>query len=139
MAQSMNSMMYMMPFVSGFMCWSFPICIGIYWVASTVVTIIYQFFINRHIDKMDLDEMIQKNVEKQNKKREKLGIEYGSKMAELAKTQTKNINTEVTPKAKSTTASYANATGKNYSAETKTNATAGAKSVSGYANMLKKD
>jgi len=142
MAQSMNSMMYTMPFVSGIMCWSFPICIGIYWIASTVVTIIYQFFINRHIDKMDLDEMIQKNVEKQNKKREKLGIEYGSKMAELAKTQTKNINTETMAQKKSTTASYANATGKDYKAEVKKEGSAtsgGAKSISGYANMLKKD
>ena len=141
MAQSMNSMMYTMPFISGIMCWSFPICIGIYWVASTVVTIVYQFFINRHIDKMDLDEMIQKNIEKQNKKREKLGVEYGTKMAELAKTQTKNINTDtVAQRAKGSTASYANATGKNYSSETSTSsASADKKSVSGYANMLKKD
>ena len=140
MVQSMNSMMYIMPFMSGFMCWMFPICIGIYWVASTVVTIIYQFFINRHIDKMDLDEMIQKNVEKQNKKREKLGIEYGSKMAELAKTQTKSIDTEAVLRQKGSTASYANATGKNYTAERSTSsAGTDKKSVSGYANMLKKE
>ncbi|MBP3610086.1 MAG: YidC/Oxa1 family membrane protein insertase [Lachnospiraceae bacterium] len=139
--QSMNSMMYIMPFMSGFMCWMFPICIGIYWVASTVVTIIYQFFINRHIDKMDLDEMIQKNVEKQTKKREKLGIEYGSKMAELAKTQTKSIDAEAAvQRQKGSTASYANATGKNYTAErSASSAGTDKKSVSGYANMLKKD
>ena len=143
MVQSMNSMMYIMPFMSGFMCWMFPICVGIYWVASTVVTIIYQFFINRHIDKMDMDEMIAKNVEKQNKKREKMGIASGSQMAELAKMQTKSIdaysNAEVK---KSTTSSYANATGKNYTSEkTASSATnsEGKKSIGGYANMLKKD
>lgn len=141
MVQSMNSMMYIMPFMSGFMCWMFPICIGIYWVASTVVTIIYQFFINRHIDNMNMDEMIQQNVEKLNKKREKLGIASGSQMAELAKMQTKSIDTYTNAEAKkSTTSSYANATGKNYTTEkTASSANADRKSVSGYANMLKKD
>lgn len=134
MAQSMNSMLYIMPFVSGFMCWMFPICIGIYWVASTVVTIISQFIINRHIDRMDLDEMIQKNVEKQNKRKAKMGIEQGTKMAELAKAQTKNINTS----SRGTTATYANAANKNYTAPENRVTTTGGKSISDYANILKK-
>ena len=120
MVQSMNSMMYIMPFMSGFMCWMFPICVGIYWVASTVVTIIYQFFINRHIDKMDMNEMIAKNVEKQNKKKEKIGIASGSQMANLAKMQTKNINND----------------NKTVSVNT---VNSEKKSISGYANMSKKD
>ena len=140
MMQSMNSMMYIMPFMSGFMCWMFPICVGIYWVASTVVTIIYQFFINRHIDNMDMDEMIAKNVEKQNKKREKLGIASGSQMAGVAKMQTKSIDAYAAEMKKTSTSSYANATGKNYTTEkTASSASADKKSVSGYANMLKKD
>ena len=141
MVQSMNSMMYIMPFMSGFMCWMFPICVGIYWVASTVVTIIYQFFINRHIDKMDMDEMIQQNVEKMNKKREKMGIASGNQMAGLAKMQTKSIDSYAAAEAKkSTTSSYANVTGKNYNTEkAATSANTEKKSVSGYANMLKKD
>lgn len=145
MAQSMNSMMYIMPFMSGFFCLSFPICIGIYWVASTVVTIIQQFVINHHIDKMDLDEMIQKNVEKQNKRKKKMGIEQGTKMAELAKAQTKSI----TP-TRGTTASYANATNKNYAADKAVEKTEekkegseeqapAPKSIAGYANMMKKN
>ncbi len=141
MMQSMNSMMYIMPFISGFMCWMFPICVGIYWIASTVVTIIYQFFINRHIDKMDMDVMIQQNVEKMNKKREKMGIASGNQMAELAKMQTKSIGSYTAAESKkNTTSSYANATGKNYNAEkTASSANTEKKSVSGYANMMKKD
>lgn len=141
MVQSMNSMMYTMPILSGIMCFMFPICIGIYWVASTVVTIIYQFFINRHIDNMDLDEMIRKNVEKQNKKREKLGIEYGSKMAEVAKTQTKSINTMAIQQQRKNPSSYTKATStKEYEKEQKTTVSkTGTKSVSSYAHMLKKD
>jgi len=141
MVQSMNSMMYIMPFMSGFMCWMFPICVGIYWIASTVVTIIYQFFINRHIDKMDMDEMIKQNVEKMNKKREKMGIASGNQMAGVAKMQTKSIDSYASAESKkSTTSSYANATGKNYTAEKNaSSANKENKSVSGYANMLKKD
>ena len=141
MMQSMNSMMYIMPFMSGFMCWMFPICVGIYWVASTVVTIIYQFFINRHIDKMDMNEMIKKNVEKMNKKKEKMGIASGNQMAELAKMQTKSIDSTSTAEVKkSSTSSYANATGKSYAAERpNVSVSADKKSISGYANMLKKD
>lgn len=141
MVQSMNSMMYIMPFMSGFMCWMFPICVGIYWIASTVVTIIYQFFINRHIDKMDMDVMIQQNVEKMNKKREKMGIASGNQMAGVAKMQTKSLDAYAAADTKkSTTSSYANATGKNYSSEkTASSASTDKKSVSGYANMLKKD
>lgn len=144
MAQSMNSMMYIMPFVSGLFCWSFPICVGFYWITSTVVTIIQQFFINRHIDRMDLDEMIQKNVAKQNKRKEKMGIETGSRMAELAKTQTKSINYASTEK--KTMASYAKMGSKNGNQES-TDTGAGQeelpkvekKSISGYANMMKKN
>lgn len=141
MVQSMNSMMYIMPFMSGFMCWMFPICVGIYWIASTVVTIIYQFFINRHIDKMDMGEMIQQNVKKMNKKREKMGIASGNQMAGVAKMQTKSIDAYAAAESKkSSTSSYANATGKNYNAEkTASSASTEKKSVSGYANMMKKD
>ena len=144
MVQSMNSMMYTMPIMSGVMCFMFPICIGIYWVASTVVTIIYQFFINRHIDNMDLNEMIQKNVEKQNKKREKLGIEYGSKMAGVAKTQTKSIDTSALHQRRNpssyTKSTSTNTSEKSNSSEQKTTgAKPEAKSVAGYAHMLKKD
>ena len=84
--------------------------------------------------------MIQKNVEKQNKKREKMGIASGNQMAELAKMQTKSIDSYTKPEVKKTsTSSYANATGKNYTSETTSSANTEKKSVSGYANMLKKD
>ena len=94
MAQSMNSMLYIMPFLSGFFCYTLPLCIGIYWIINTVVSVIQQIFINIYIDKMDLDEMIEKNQAKFAKKNEKLGVKYDSKMAEVAKTSTKIPNTQ---------------------------------------------
>jgi len=85
--------------------------------------------------------MIAKNVEKQNKKKEKYGIEYGSKMAELAKTQTKSIDAEAAYKKEKTASSYANATGKDYSSEDSDTPkpSVETKSIAGYANMLKRD
>ena len=63
-------------------------------------------------------------------------------MAELAKTQTKNIDAEaVYTKEKGTASSYANATGKTYTSESgdTPKVSVESKSIAGYANMLKKD
>ena len=46
---------------------------GLYWIAGAVVRAIQQFFINKHIDKMDIDAMIEKNLEKMKEKEAKSG------------------------------------------------------------------
>lgn len=74
MAQSMKSMNTVMPLMSAFFCFTFASGIGIYWIASSVVQIIQQLLVNRYLNQIDLDEMIQKNVEKANKKRAKKGL-----------------------------------------------------------------
>lgn len=74
MAQSMKTMNTVMPLMSVFFCFTFASGIGIYWIASSVFQIIQQIAINRHFDKIDMDEMIKKNVEKANKKRAKKGL-----------------------------------------------------------------
>ncbi|MCL2050650.1 MAG: YidC/Oxa1 family membrane protein insertase [Lachnospiraceae bacterium] len=75
MMQSMKMMNTMMPLMSAFFCYTLPAGMGLYWVAGAVVRSIQQVIINRHIDKIDLDELIKKNVEKRKKKMEKLGID----------------------------------------------------------------
>lgn len=45
---------------------------GLYWVAGSVVRSIQQVVINKHIDKMDFDEIVKKNAEKSAKKLEKM-------------------------------------------------------------------
>lgn len=158
-SQSMNSMLYIMPFVSGIFCYTLPLCIGIYWIINTVVSVIQQIFINMYIDKMDLDEMIEKNVEKQNKRREKLGVAQGNTMAQFSKTQAKSINFDQYQKP-ATTASYANMSGsstknanKNKKIQNENNSADDnsdvispdnvkapeTSSISGYANILKRD
>lgn len=74
MAQSMKMMNTVMPLMSVFFCFTFASGIGIYWIASSVFQVIQQIAVNRYMDKIDIDEMIKKNVEKANKKRAKKGL-----------------------------------------------------------------
>ena len=73
-ASMMNSMMITMPLMSVFFCFTFASGIGIYWVAQSVFTVIQQMVINSYLNKVDMDELVQKNVEKTNKKRAKKGL-----------------------------------------------------------------
>lgn len=68
MMASMKMMNYTMPIMSAFFCFSLPTGMGIYWVAGSVVRCIQQIAINRHIDKIDFDELIKANQEKASKK-----------------------------------------------------------------------
>ncbi len=74
MASSMNMMNMIMPLFSAFICFTMPIALGIYWVTTSVVQIIQQFFINIYMDHINVDKLIEKNVEKVNKKRAKKGL-----------------------------------------------------------------
>ena len=74
MAGSMKIMNTIMPIMSAFFCITFPACIGVYWITSSVVQIIQQLIINRQMDKIDVEEMVQKNIEKVNAKRAKKGL-----------------------------------------------------------------
>ena len=74
MAQQMNMMNKTMPLMSLFMCFSVPVGLGIYWVMSSVVRLVQQYVLNKHFEKVNLDDIIEKNKEKARKKREKMGI-----------------------------------------------------------------
>ena len=73
-ASMMKSMNITMPLVSVFFCFSFAAGIGLYWVAQSVFTIIQQVGINSYLKKVDIDDLVQKNLEKTNKKRAKKGL-----------------------------------------------------------------
>lgn len=74
MAQSMKTMTTTMPLFSAFICITMPAGVGIYWIATSVVTIIQQLIVNAYMDKVNIDDMIAKNLEKVNKKRAKQGL-----------------------------------------------------------------
>ena len=71
MARQMNTMM---PLMSLFFCFVTPVGLGIYWIASAVCRAVQQFFINKHIENLNLEDIIAKNQEKVKKKREKMGV-----------------------------------------------------------------
>ena len=142
---SMKSMNIFLPIMSGFICFMMPIGAGLYWIISSVVQIIQQIFINRYMDKITVEELIEKNQAKRAKKLKKMGIDSGNKMAQFAKTSTKSIEVEEVKSTKD----YANISdttvesdgnvaeegSENSTEETKSTPASG--SISGYANILK--
>ncbi|MBQ6541671.1 MAG: membrane protein insertase YidC [Lachnospiraceae bacterium] len=73
MGGTMKIMNYMFPIMSVVFCFMFSAGIGIYWVASSGVQLVIQLFVNAYMNKVDINEMVQKNVEKANVKRIKKG------------------------------------------------------------------
>ena len=74
MAQSMKQMNTMMPLMSAFFCFTLPAGLGLYWIASAAVRCVQQVCLNKHFDKIDLDAVVKKNLEKINEKRAKQGL-----------------------------------------------------------------
>lgn len=89
-ATTSKTMMTIMPIMSGVFCLMLPIGVGIYWIASAVFTIVQTIFINKYLDKTDIDAMIEKNKAKAEKRQEKMGITHDNKMAGVARTQSRN-------------------------------------------------
>lgn len=90
MGQSMKMMNYFMPVMSGFFCLSLNIGIGLYWIVGSLFRIFQAIFINRKIDKIDMDTLVEQNKEKAAKKSEKLK-ERNKQMEEYARTRTSSI------------------------------------------------
>ena len=65
----MKTMNYMFPLMSVVFCFMFNCGIGLYWVASSGIQVIIQLIVNAYMNKVDLNEMVAKNIEKVNKKR----------------------------------------------------------------------
>lgn len=90
MANSMKMMNYFMPFMSGFFCLSLPMFIGIYWVAGSVYRIVQAILINRKVDQISMEELIEKNKEKASKKNAKRE-QMNQQMEQYAKQRTATI------------------------------------------------
>lgn len=93
MNATMKSMNMMMPMMSAFFCFTLPTGMGLYWIAGAVIRGIQQWGINKYLDKQDLDEIIKKNIEKNNRLREKKGLPP-QKITDIAKTNVKTIDTD---------------------------------------------
>ena len=105
MGSSMKMMSFAMPLISAVFCYTLPAGLGLYWVMNAVVQIIQQFFINQHFKKVDVNDIIKKNVEKQRIKNEKKGIvSPQNKIKNAANTSAKNIKADYTQKVVDSTA-----------------------------------
>ena len=94
MNSSMKTMNTVMPLMSAVFCFTFPVGLGIYWIASAVVRSVQQVIINRHLDKMDINDLINENMKKIEKKREKEGLPP-QKITNQANQTTRNIETKI--------------------------------------------
>ena len=91
MMNSMKTMNMVMPLMSAVFCFTFPVGLGIYWVASAAVRSVQQFIINKKMDKIDIQVLINENMKKMEKKREKAGLPP-QKITNQAHQSVKNIN-----------------------------------------------
>lgn len=105
-ANSMNkSMEITMPLMSFVMCFSFPAGIGIYWAATALFQVIQQILINRHFDKVDMQAMIEKNMEKASKKKKKPSM-YQKMMEKAGMEQAEEAQGSINSAASTKTKNY---------------------------------
>ena len=126
MAKQMQMINKIMPITSFVLCFTVPVGLGIYWIASAVVRAVQQVILNKHFEKVNLEDIIKKNQEKAKKKRAKMGI-YENQISNAAKIKTKQIAEPAGTKEKEAELEKANAM--------KSNAKSG--SMASKANMVK--
>lgn len=92
MASSMKTMNYIMPLMSAWFCFTLPAGMGLYWIAGSVIRSLQQIFINKSVDRMDMDAFLKKQEEKNRKKAEKRGDKPTAyeRMMEYSQMNTKN-------------------------------------------------
>lgn len=134
-AASMKMMNNFMPIISGGMCLFLPIGLGIYWISGAVFRILQQFFVDKYLDHIDLDKMVEQSAEKAKRKREKMGIEStNGQLQKAASTRTATMKDKANAVGKNTNKK---SNGKKEAAEYKPGeATYEAGSISSIANML---
>lgn len=127
MQQSMKVMNYFMPLMSGFFCLSLNMGIGLYWITGSLFRIVQAILVNKKIDKISMEELIEKNKEKAAKKSKKRE-EMNRQMEEYAKTRTASIKTATSYENKADDSSNDSSVNINKDFEPG--------SIAGYANML---
>lgn len=130
MAASMKMMNYFMPVMSGIFCLSLDIGVGLYWITGSIFRIVQAYFINRHVDNISMEDLIEKNKEKADKKNKKRE-EMNRQMEMYSKQRTSSIKTATNYQNKAS--STVSGKGNN---DVKVNKDIKPGSISGYAHML---
>ncbi len=90
MGNSMKVMNIMMPIMSCVIAFRVPSGLGLYWVCNGLFGIITQLILIAYFKNIEVEDIIKKNVEKMNKKKEKMNIDV-NKVTDYAKSNTKTI------------------------------------------------
>lgn len=90
MANSMKTMNMIMPLFSVFMCFTMPAGLGLYWIFSAICRSVQQVVINKYLDRIDMDELVKKNMEKAKKKYEKKKVST-EELNQMATKKVRNI------------------------------------------------
>lgn len=93
MMASMKTMNMIMPIMSAVFCYTLPAGMGIYWIASALVRTVQQIVINKQLNKIDVDEMMKKNIEKYNEKMKRMGLP-AQQLNNTAKLNTRSVETQ---------------------------------------------
>lgn len=90
MVNSMKTMTYTMPLISVVFGFTLPAGLGLYWVASAAVRSVQQLAVNRYLNKKTVEDLIEENRKKAQKKREKKGVS-AQEINRMATTSTRNV------------------------------------------------
>jgi len=95
MNSTMKSMNIIMPIISAVFCLNVPAGLGLYWVLSALVQVVQQIFINIYFKKVDINDIIKKNIEKQKNKKPSMSsrlMQYANENAKNIENQKQNQN-----------------------------------------------
>ena len=91
MTQQMKTMNRIMPLFSFAMCFTVPVGLGLYWIASALVRVVQQLAFNKYFQTINIDAIIEKNKEKAKKKAQKRA-DYAKIYASANTSTKKNTN-----------------------------------------------
>lgn len=91
-AKQMKTMSTIMPIISVVFSIMLPVGLGIYWIANSLLMGIQQIFMNKYIDKIGIENIVSKNIERNKEKIEKQKMKEGINPATVTKAA--NLNTK---------------------------------------------
>ena len=92
MVSSIKTMTYTMPLISVVFGFTLPAGLGLYWVASAAVRSIQQLAVNKYLKNKSVEDIIEENRKKAQKKREKKGTS-AQEINRMATANTRNVGT----------------------------------------------
>src|SRR5699024_6769807 len=102
MMNSMKTMTYTKPLISVGFGFTLPAGLVLYWMASAAVRCVQQLGVNKYLKSKSVEEMIEENRKKMQKKIEKKGTS-GKEVNKMATTNTRNVGSQTNNKNKVST------------------------------------